>query len=618
MNYQMRIDRRIKLFSSWFATFLFLLGVDFLFNLVNVPVYNIDPPVYAASVLLSLLFWLVTSVIYGALTRAWKMAFAITLPFFLTAFVFTNFYINREFGEFITPSMLRFISSDPEYYLDYINTYLSGVAALVFIVVWSILFFIWRPRDEGRQRLISIKNVVIIAIAIFCFTKAYSGKELFNRHRLTMESSFAFALAQMGEDIDRQELHHSARKDIRPVTPADGDRINILVVINEEWGKNNLAFYGREKNNMPLLNKWIEKENETVFVFNQAFTNSTATDVSVPSLLTGVAPYETSARLHSMPLLWGWAKGSGHTTFLVSPQRYQWANQDKFLFNDNLDIHITAGDVDEPVVNDLGIDEMAGVKYFKDVVGKIPADKRFVAVYNSNALHTPCQSRSGRLDKQPAFGSPCERGQFILDIALRDIRNILKESGRLDETVIIITADHGALDPERPHHKIPRVYSYFEEYANIPFLIHIPRKWLVQKPGYVESLKNNRDKTVSNIDIIPTVAHALGLLVNSQNNKLSETLKGASLLGPIKKGRVVLALSTNDVRRWDHEGFGIFWEYNRFVFSDVEGAQYFDLKTDPAQKQNIWDEAPVEERRLVKNTIESVYHLRRIYKGEKP
>ncbi|VAX22754.1 hypothetical protein MNBD_NITROSPINAE02-1916 [hydrothermal vent metagenome] len=611
----MRMIRRSEIFSSWLVTFFFFWGLDFFFNQINVPVYDIDPRIYMASVGLSLLFWLMLSVIFSVLTRGWQMATAIGLSFLLTAFIFTNYYINREFGEFITPGMLRFISADPEYYLNYISTYLSWRAAAIFITGWLIFFFVWRPREAPRQRLISVKNVMIITIAIYFFITAYSRIEIFNHNRLTMESSFALAITQMGEDEDKQELHHSRRKDVMQVNLADDERINVLVVINEEWGKNNLAFYGRGKNSMPLLNEWIEKESETVFVFNQAFTNSTATDVSVPSLLTGVAPYESSARLHSLPLLWGWAKGSDHTTFLVSPQRYQWARQDKFFFDDNLDIHVTAGDMEEPIVNDLGVDELAGTKYFKDVVRNIPVDERFVAVYNSNALHTPCQSHSDRLDSQPASGSPCEKAQFILDIALQNIRNTLKDTGRLDETLIIITADHGALDPKKPHHKIPRVYSYFEEYANIPFLIHIPRKWLVQKPGYVENLKGNRNKTVSNIDIIPTVIQAIGLLENGKNRKLAGTMKGLSLLAPIKKGRVALALSTNDVRRWDHEGFGIFWEYNRFVYSDVEGAQYFHIDTDPAQKQNIWDEASEKERRKVMNIIEGAYHLRRIYKS---
>lgn len=44
---------------------------------------------------------------------------------------------------------------------------------------------------------------------------------------------------------------------------------------------------------MPLPRQWFEAEDEDAAIFERAFTNSGATNVSIPALLTGVGPHES-------------------------------------------------------------------------------------------------------------------------------------------------------------------------------------------------------------------------------------------------------------------------------------------------------------------------------------
>jgi len=125
------------------------------------------------------------------------------------------------------------------------------------------------------------------------------------------------------------------------VSEADiGDTYNIVLVINESFGKDYLPFYGKQGRSTPFLERWIRSEKDKFVIFRNAFSNSTATDLSVPSILTGVAPYEDNEKPRRMPLLWDWAKAVGYKTVLVSSQRYTWSDFDKFLCESSADIQI--------------------------------------------------------------------------------------------------------------------------------------------------------------------------------------------------------------------------------------------------------------------------------------
>lgn len=76
------------------------------------------------------------------------------------------------------------------------------------------------------------------------------------------------------------------------LSPTNKNKFNVLLIINESWGKNGVWLYNGQNNCMPNLKKWIESENDNFSIFDHAFSNASATAISVPSILTGVAPWE--------------------------------------------------------------------------------------------------------------------------------------------------------------------------------------------------------------------------------------------------------------------------------------------------------------------------------------
>ena len=225
--------------------------------------------------------------------------------------------------------------------------------------------------------------------------------------------------------------------------PYEQDKPNIVLVINESWGKNKgMPFYGHSVNAMPFLTQWFEEESSHTFIFERAFTTASATDVSVPSIIAGLQPYEKASRYHRLPLVWDFANASGYKSIFVSSQRLQDVDYYKHSQIDHL---VSAHEIDSPIINDKGIDDLVSVEVLNDLIKKEHHNPLFI-VWGSNATHGPFQQRSDKLDVNPQFSSKYNNSLFILDSAIAKLVSTLKESGTYDNTLFIFTSDHGDTD----------------------------------------------------------------------------------------------------------------------------------------------------------------------------
>ncbi|RAP26163.1 hypothetical protein DID74_02465 [Candidatus Marinamargulisbacteria bacterium SCGC AG-333-B06] len=384
---------------------------------------------------------------------------------------------------------------------------------------------------------------------------------------------------------------------------------NIIIILNESFGNTQgLPFYNANINAMPLLTNRL-KNNPEWITFKKAFTNSTATDVSVPSLLTGVSPIENSTKLHTMPLIWDWAKANNKYTFLLTSHRYSWANFNKFFFSDSLDTHIDAETINAPIINDLGIDDTIMIQELPNILKKIPKQQGFVGVINTNALHSPYQTTS-ELISPPTYLNTYQKALFILDYTI-DLTIRYLNQYNFNNTIIIITSDHGEAS-EYSYPKAHRIYSFYDAYFKIPFLMYIPKEWSKKNNTAYTNLIENSNKNIQNIDIIPTIIDILKL--ENKNQNLVSLLKGHSLIKKINTDRAIIGLNTNDNRWWDQEGFGIAKDNKRMVVSTITGIQYTDINKDPFQKNNNWQEEKPSKKEALLKTINKNHHLNRIWK----
>ena len=145
----------------------------------------------------------------------------------------------------------------------------------------------------------------------------------------------------------------------------------------------------------------------------------------------------------------------------------------------------------------------------------------------------------------------------------------LKESGQWEDTIVILTSDHGY---HLGDHFMWGKVSLFDIGAKVPFIIHVPG---LTKPG------TKSQAMVELIDIYPTLAHLTGF-------ERPADVQGSSLRPlldhPERLGRKNYAYSV--VKRGEKMGYALRnkkWRYAKWH----DGEELYNLTRDPEEKVNL-------------------------------
>jgi arylsulfatase A-like enzyme len=605
---------RITRFAQpWLVTVSIIQAVGWWIYTQQAPIDIFSGPVYALSLVTSLAFWYLLNLGRDALGAAGKAAFAATVALAVALLLVGSYKCYIEFGEFFSASMFEYAGQGGAgTFVRYIDEYLVFPLDAIFagtLVVVSIGWYLAAdlPVDRPRERA----RTALMACGVFIVGATGTTLLADGRH-LSPDMAVITAGVRTTVVPNENHLHRTDRRDVPDLEATDTtDQPSILLVINESLGTRDLALDGNRVDQMPRLQRRIRRFPDRYTSMQRAYANSTSTDISVPSLLTGVGPYAPTTRLHEMPLAWQWARAAGLQPFYISAQNYTATSFHEFFFAGDPIPHYTPESVEGRAGEDYAADEIEIADQFDDHLADVPDDRPFFAVYNSNAMHKPFQTGSPHLDEQPDRPSDYARAQVVLDHALDRIFESLRDAGRLDETVVIMTSDHGEYPTRR--HRLPRVLSVYEEFARVPMLVRLPDAWRERHPDHAEALEINRTRNVANVDIVPSIVDLLGYDDRPAADSLKDDLSGHSLFAPVPRDRTIIALNNNPIRHWEHRAFGIFWRDWRFVYSNVEGPRLFDIAEDPRQQDDRWGVAPGPVREKVRGTIDAYPDLSDIY-----
>lgn len=192
-----------------------------------------------------------------------------------------------------------------------------------------------------------------------------------------------------------------------------------------------------------------------------------------------------------------------------------------------------------------------------------------------------------------------------VDHSLGEIFEHLKQKGILDNTIIIITADHG--EEFNEHGRLSHVNSTYDELIHLPFIV------------INSNLDYPEDGMISTIDLAPTICGMLSLEIpksfrgkdltkNKRDSIVAESRQDSQFryIGPYKNyGKEIHNIVC--VRTMNHKVIVESWGENK-------KEMFFDLKADP-QEQNPSEEVPIEfqamleehksSRRIVENKLDS-------------
>ena len=175
-----------------------------------------------------------------------------------------------------------------------------------------------------------------------------------------------------------------------------------------------------------------------------------------------------------------------------------------------------------------------------------------------------------------------------IDDAVKDLFSILEKHGILEDSVVIITADHG--DEFNEHGGLSHDGKMYSELVQVPFLIY--------EPDRTQNLIC--DSLISSLDIAPTILYLFGL--NPEPN-----FEGISLL-PLEaypeKGVFGEAADKYGSReKGDEKEVHYYREGDlKIIYCETtERWELYDCKSDPQEKNNIIDQYPDSE--IMKNKI---------------
>lgn len=163
----------------------------------------------------------------------------------------------------------------------------------------------------------------------------------------------------------------------------------------------------------------------------------------------------------------------------------------------------------------------------------------------------------------------------LIDQQLQRLWGRLEELDLYDDTLIIVTSDHGELLGD--HGLWMKGPFHYEQVVRVPLLIKPPKTVIQTVPGSTQT-------AVSLVDIVPTCLAAAGL----QNHQ--QELDGTNLISKDHPGQRPVFVQT--IQHWNSlvcetvisGTMKLTW------YADEEFGELYRLDADPDEKKNLWDD----------------------------
>jgi arylsulfatase A-like enzyme len=374
----------------------------------------------------------------------------------------------------------------------------------------------------------------------------------------------------------------------RSTAPRAGTVRNVLVVVMESTGARYLGLYGGRYPTTPHLSA----EAAHAVVYDRAYANVGFTANALVALTLSMHPYMTWREYtQEHPDFPGRTaaevlKAQGYRTSFLTSGFIEYVNQDAFLRSRGYDEvrgfeQLDAGEA----VNSWGGSDAVLVDRTLEWIDRDPARPFYATVWTQQAHH-PYDSVPGH-EAVDFFGDgPLPPDDYDLGRYLNAVASVDHQLGRLfaglrargldDETLVVVTADHGEAFGD-PHPTWGHGFRLYDEGVRVPLMLWSP----------VLFPEGRRDDTVaSHVDVAPTVLDLLGVAAPAE-------WEGRSVFAERRPPRAYFYAAN------DHYLLGVREGDLKYVYDASRGRdQLFDLARDPDELQNLAAERPEVCRRL--------------------
>jgi len=544
--------------------------------------------------------------------KSTKIALATLMISLVSLFHALALGLRLMMGSSLTISGLKFFFNSARHMLAAIaSQYRFHVAvALVSIVVvsalvgWAVRRAVRLPMQVRRAELFGAFTMIVLTVmtvlapvplgfaqgathtsaelALFSSAKAprrggFLGASTLGRTAL---ASPELAAAAPWEEIAREEVH----------------RPNLVLVMLESVGANHMGYAGYNRQASPNLDR-IAKDS---LVFTRAYSTATHSNYAQMATLSSLFPrrggsLDVYERLdYPRVLLHDAASKMGFETATISSQDETWQGMLRFqttntptFFRHAKDFqgeHLQLGteDVapDEETVREAiaWLDSTSG-RPFSIYVNLQSTHFPYPIPKNAARPFTPFEPEgtfnyvSWDKAELPTILNRYDNALHYVDAQVGALFDALKERGMLEDTVFVVTADHGEMFFE--HDLVTHGRTLHEEEARVPFIVHYP-------DGVSARMV---DEAVSTVDVLPTMIELAGAPPHPAFQGESVARLG---LGEGSHGAAVFL----NIQGWKHYDGIVCMPYKLVFDPDSQQSALYDLVSDPHEMRDVAKDKP--------------------------
>jgi arylsulfatase A-like enzyme len=350
---------------------------------------------------------------------------------------------------------------------------------------------------------------------------------------------------------------------------------NVLLVVLESTGSRYLSLYGSP---YPTT-KRLEAEAQHALVFDSFYTHVGMTANATAALLLSIYPYMTwreyTAEYPHLPgvTLAEVAHEQGLRTAFLHTGDLSYVGQREFLAHRGFDVIRDIKDLGNQWIASWGGDDRALVDGTLSWIDEDRA-KPFFAVAWTTMSHHPYEPRPGAPLVDFFKGGALPDDDYDLGRYLNTVQQVdgelgrlfdgLRERGLAEDTLVVVTGDHGE-GFGAPHRSWGHGFRLYQEAIQVPLVIANPRLYPAGR----------RLATVGgHVDLNPTVTDLMGW-------PASGSWQGKSLFDPSRSPRTYFYAAHEDYLLGVREGD---WKY---IYNATRGREeLYDLASDPEESQN--------------------------------
>lgn len=391
------------------------------------------------------------------------------------------------------------------------------------------------------------------------------------------------------------------------VTP-DERRPNVLLIMLESVGVNHVGYAGyRRAGSQHSVTPNIDRLAADSLRMRRAWTTATHSNYAQMAILSSLFPRRTAGldtykRLdYPRVLLHDFLHVLGYQTATISSQDETWQGMLRFESTSTPTLFYHSKDHQGPLVN-TGTEKIVPDHLTAERVRRLIQARQSEpwGVYvNFQMTHFPYKLPPGvEGDFSPATPDPkkfrylnypetdleavvnkYDNALAYVDEQVGTLVEALRETHQLENTIVVLTSDHGELFHQ--HGMVTHGRSLYDAEARVPLLIH----W----PNAVEP--RSSDAPVSHLDILPTLAELLRVAPHP-------SFQGESFAQPdlIERQRKAIFLNIQGMRTAEAI---VCWPYKLIKTRQQRKPELYDLERDPREEEDLFhDDSPRAERLL--------------------